>query len=160
MVVSNTRGAAVSEAPNIYDSGMLEPDAGKKVGPALIDERGMPTREGWRKIAEYFAKPFEHKTYRTPKGQSFDYITARQLGDRLDAVVGVGNWQTCFKVIDAEEHVVECTLTLFDNVSKADVGYPNSPGRDFETEPFKAAYSDAFKRAGVQFGIGRYLYGD
>ena len=41
---------------------------------------------------------------------------------------------------------------------KADVGYPNDADNDPEDEPLKAAYSDAFKRAAVQFGIGRWLY--
>jgi len=44
--------------------------------------------------------------------------------------------------------VVECTLTVL-GVSKVDVGFG---------EDAKAAFSDAFKRVGVKFGIARYLY--
>jgi hypothetical protein len=51
-------------------------------------------------------------------------------------------------------------------VWKWDVGYSNNPESDEETdrsyehEPLKAAVSDGFKRAGVQWGVGRFLYGE
>ena len=125
----------------------------------LSNPDGTPTREGWRKIGEMFQKPLAHKQRKGPGGMTFDYVTARQVAERLDRVIGPGNWQTTFQVLDLEKHVVQCTLSVF-SVIKADVGYPNEPDSDREKEPLKAAYSDAFKRAAVQFGIGRYLYGD
>ena len=94
-----------------------------------------------------------------PGGRSFDYITARQVADRLDRVIGPGNWATSFHVLSVEDHIVECTLSVF-GISKADVGYSNNPDSENESEPLKEAYSDALKRAAVQWGIGRWLYGD
>lgn len=91
------------------------------------------------------------------------YIDARAVMDRLDEVVGVGMWSTSYRCIDPMEKAVECTLMLLVDgawISKADVGYPNE-ARDAdnpEKEPWKAAYSDALKRAAVQWGIGRYIY--
>lgn len=125
---------------------------------ALVDVDGRPTKEGWRKIGEMFQKPMPTKE-RPGRGGKFKYITARQVQDRLDRVVGPGNWSTYFEVLDRAEHVVECRLHVF-GIAKADVGYSNAPDREDEAEPMKAAYSDAFKRAAVHWGIGRFLYED
>jgi len=85
------------------------------------------------------------------------YITARDVQNRLDGVVGPGNWSTSFRVLSQEPWVVECTLTVC-GACRADVGYSNAPDSEDETEPAKAAWSDALKRAAVQWGIGRWLY--
>lgn len=99
-------------------------------------------------------------------GMRFQYITARTAATRLDDVVGPGGWSTQYAVQDTLHGAVECQLTVL-GVTKADIGYPNSQ-RDVQeqddptksSEPLKASYSDAFKRAAVQFGVGRYLYAD
>ena len=124
---------------------------------ALIDDYGKPTRWGWRKISRLLQQPMPTRERPGRGGKKFGYITARQAAERLDAVVGCGNWSSSFRVLDLEHGAVECTLTVCE-VSKADVGYPNDADNDPEDEPLKAAYSDAFKRAAVQFGIGRWLY--
>jgi hypothetical protein len=85
------------------------------------------------------------------------YITARDVQNRLDGVVGPGNWSTSFRVLSHEPWVVECTLTVC-GACRADVGYSNAPDSEDEMEPAKAAWSDALKRAAVQWGIGRWLY--
>ena len=126
-------------------------------GNALIDEYGKPTRWGWRKIGRLLQQPMPTRDRPGRGGRKFEYITARQAAERLDTVVGCGNWSSAFRVLDLEHGAVECTLTVCE-VSKADVGYPNDADNDPEDEPLKAAYSDAFKRAAVQFGIGRWLY--
>ena len=97
------------------------------------------------------------------KGKVGANIDARAVEDRLDAVVSSYNWQTAYRVLDTETKAVECTLSLYTEggwVAKSDVGYPNE-ARDAgnaSREPLKAAYSDALKRAAVQWGIGRYIY--
>ncbi|RME59134.1 MAG: hypothetical protein D6790_11035, partial [Caldilineae bacterium] len=82
------------------------------------------------------------------------YIDSRAVQDRLDAVVGPENWSDSYRVL-GEQHsagvleiVVECRLTVL-GVTKSDVG---------AGEDHKSAYSDAFKRAAVKMGVGRYLY--
>jgi Rad52/22 family double-strand break repair protein len=125
--------------------------------PILVDEFGAPTKEGWRKIGHLFQVPLTTRQRKGPGGRSFDYITARQVADRLDKVIGPGNWATSFRVLSVQEHTVECTLTVF-GISKADVGYSNNPDSENESEPLKAAYSDALKRAAVHWGIGRWLH--
>lgn len=98
------------------------------------------------------------------KGKVGSYIDARAVMDRLDAVVGPTNWQTSYVLLDPAMKAVECSLSIrFTGdvwTTKCDVGYPNE-GKDADNadkEPLKAAYSDALKRAAVQFGIGRYIY--
>jgi hypothetical protein len=126
----------------------------------LITPDGRPTAAGWRKIGEQLRRVMDVKQRPGRGTQKFDYVTARQVADRLDAVVGPGNWETRFVVLDFTKQVVECTVTIFGQ-NKSDVGYPNNPSRpEQEEEPFKAAYSDAFKRAAVQWGVGRFLYDD
>lgn len=85
------------------------------------------------------------------------YIDARLIQDRLDDVLGVGNWSDAYELLP--DGSVMCTLRLFLAgrwVRKVDVGstseQPDSGDR------MKAAFSDALKRAAVKFGIGRYLY--
>lgn len=88
------------------------------------------------------------------------YVTARGIMDRLDAVCGPGGWQTRFEPSatgmscgigirmpdgewvwkwDGAGH-----LAVNDGLSASDAG--------------KGDFSNALKRAGYQWGIGRYLY--
>jgi len=116
-------------------------------------------RIDWEQIREGFARRFppeEEKAFVPRKGQTYTYLDARVIEDRLDEVAGAGAWATSYRVIDAARCVVECTLTVH-GVGRSDVGYPNGPK---DVEPWKCAYTDAIKRAAVQWGIGRYLYVD
>ncbi len=83
------------------------------------------------------------------------YIDARTVQDRLDAVCGVDGWSFDFEPLATAGGKVTAAkgkLTIF-GVTKCDVGDGDA------TETTKASVSDALKRAAVQFGIGRYLYG-
>lgn len=113
------------------------------------------TEINWKDIRARLSAP-DGMDVKVREGK-YKYIDARDVQDRLDDVVGPENWATSFFVIDRDAVVVECQLTIY-GVTKADVGYANNPGSDFEKEPFKAAYSDALKRAAVHFGVGRFLY--
>ena len=87
------------------------------------------------------------------KGQCLAYIDARTVMDRLDAVVGMENWQ-CNYTAGVGGSIV-CNIGLCINeqwIWKAD----GAGASNFEAE--KGALSDAFKRAAVRFGIARYLY--
>jgi hypothetical protein len=89
------------------------------------------------------------------KSTALLYLDARDVMDRLDDVFGIGRWTTDYKDLDTR---CVCKLSVsFDGwgwVHKSDVGTQST----FEGE--KGMYSDALKRAAVQFGIGRYLYDD
>jgi hypothetical protein len=90
--------------------------------------------------------------------EEFDYITARTVMNMLDYAVGRANWQTSYRIVKpAQPLTVECTLSICIDgewVGKADVGTEEN------FSPEKAAYSNALKRAGAQWGIGRELYGE
>jgi hypothetical protein len=82
-----------------------------------------------------------------------DYVDARFVMDRLDEI-GAENWQDQF--VDRADGAVRCGIgVLIDGewVWKWDVGTAS------DIEPEKGSYSEAFKRAGVKWGIARDLYG-
>lgn len=88
------------------------------------------------------------------KGMPLAYIDARDVMDRLDEVVGGGHWEDSYT--ETSSGRVICSLTIdypgIGPVTKTD-GAGNTG-----TEGEKGAISDAFKRAAVKHGIGRYLY--
>lgn len=80
------------------------------------------------------------------------YIDARDVMDILDEVVGPENWQDSFREIGGKMY---CSLSIkIDGewISKEDIGTPSNMDAD------KGEASDAFKRAAVKWGIGRFLY--
>jgi hypothetical protein len=85
------------------------------------------------------------------------YVDARLVADRLDDVLGVDGWSDNYMVM--EGGTVICHLSIFKDgakTTKCDVGSPSE--QPDAGDRLKAAFSDAFKRAAVKFGIGRYLY--
>jgi hypothetical protein len=85
------------------------------------------------------------------------YIDARVIQDRLDQVVGVLGWQDEYECLPDGSVLCKLRLRLGDEwITKMDVGGPSEQPDDGDRR--KAAFSDALKRAAVNFGIGRYLY--
>jgi len=86
------------------------------------------------------------------KGMALAYMDARAVMDRLDAVCGPENWQ-CRYAHAGEKTCCDLGIVVNDTcIWKAD----GAGDTDFEGS--KGAFSDAFKRAAVRWGIGRYLY--
>jgi hypothetical protein len=130
---------------------------------------------------EDLAKPFPAKDIqwlpqgKPKKGYNGVYMVVnaflrnRAVQDRLDAVCGPGRWQNAFK--PGPDGGVICGISIyigadFGWVTKWD-GAANShrtdkAGKPVEEPhadmPIKGGLSNAMKRAGVQWGIGRYLY--
>lgn len=88
-----------------------------------------------------------------PWARVLTYVTSRAIMDRLDEVVGPGNWRDEYGVgpgggimcgisisVDGE------WITKYDGAENTDI------------EAIKGGFSGAFKRAAVKWGIGRYLY--
>jgi hypothetical protein len=107
------------------------------------------------------AAPFDSDEVklRSQGGRQLHYVTARNVMNRLDDVLGPENWWDDYVPL---EHSVVCRLTirLPDGtvLTKSDAGgYAGmaDPGDDD-----KSGFADAFKRAAVKFGVGRYLYRD
>ena len=88
-----------------------------------------------------------------PWGVVLAYVTNRAIMDRLDEVVGPENWTNDFT--QSPNGGVLCTL----GVRIEDGWVYKTDGADnTEIERVKGGLSNAMKRAGVQWGIGRYLY--
>lgn len=86
------------------------------------------------------------------KGMALAYLDARDVMDRLDEVCTPGGWEARYPHA-GQKTVCEIGILCGDRwVYKA-----NGAG-DTDIEQEKGALSDAFKRAAVLWGIGRYLY--
>jgi hypothetical protein len=87
------------------------------------------------------------------KGMALAYIDSRDVQDRLDEACGPAGWQCRYVPMHDKKTVCEIGIKI-DNewIWKAD----GAGDSDIEAE--KGALSDAFKRAAVKWGVGRYLY--
>lgn len=85
-------------------------------------------------------------------GQCVAYIDARDVMKILDEAVGAENWQDDYKVVN--------------NMLIAGIGikcgeewvWKWDTGSESNMEAEKGHMSDAFKRAAVKWGVGRFLY--
>lgn len=88
------------------------------------------------------------------KGMALAYIDSRDVQDRFDAVVGPGNWQR------RHPHVSGTTTCEIDVWCEGRGWVTKTDGAgDTDVEAEKGSLSDSFKRAAVNWGVGRYLYG-
>lgn len=112
----------------------------------------MDTSEIYAKLCAPFPKG-EEKVRKGPGGKMLTYIDARAVMHRLDETVGPDHWQSKMVQINGN---VACELSILyahEWITKTD----GAGETDIEGE--KGSFSDAFKRAAVHHGIGRYLYG-
>jgi len=86
------------------------------------------------------------------KGIPLAYIDARDVMKRLDDVAGF-NWQCRYNLAEGGLLICEIGLKIEDEW----LWRANGAG-DTQVEAEKGKASDAFKRAAVMWGIGRYLY--
>ncbi len=109
-------------------------------------------------FAPFAVEDIEFRAGATNKEQTsamaLAYLTSRSVMNRLDEVVGPANWRDEYK--PGPDGGVICGLSLRiegEWITKWD-GAENT-----QFESIKGGLSDAFKRAAVKWGIGRYLYG-
>jgi hypothetical protein len=119
-------------------------------------------RTAYPEIWAVLSAPFaDHEVKVLPKGgRQMKYITARTAMNRLDYAVGPENWWDKYIAHGDNSVVCELTIRLPDGreLTKADCG--GNAGMSDEGDDDKSGFSDAFKRAAVKFGVGRYLYND
>ena len=82
------------------------------------------------------------------------YKTARTDANLLDEAVGSENWQNDFKVVDG---VLYGCISIYDETRDCWIEKWDA-GTESNTEAEKGRASDAFKRAGFKWGLGRELY--
>lgn len=89
------------------------------------------------------------------QGIAWAYINSRAIQDRLDEVLGSFNWKNEFMLWQDKSQI--CGISLFDKERNIWITKYDGAGNT-DNEPIKGGLSSAFKRAAVQWGIGRYLY--
>lgn len=124
----------------------------------------------WQKTAEelrqVLSAPFSNEdidwrvsvtTRDKDKGLAVPYVTNRAIQNRLDGTVGIDGWQNQF-VPWKEGKAQLCGISIyFDQQKQWLTKWDGADDSDFES--VKGGLSDSMKRAAVEWGIGRYLYG-
>lgn len=111
-----------------------------------------PNKISWR-VGNTNAKKLGCKPWEATEGSVLAYIDARDVMARLDDVMGFDGWQCRYPISDSGLLICEVGLRINDEwIWKA-----NGAG-DTQVEAEKGKCSDAFKRAAVLWGVGRYLY--
>lgn len=99
------------------------------------------------------AQSVSKKNPDAPKAMALAYMDARDVQDRLDEVCGPENWSDSY--VETPKGRIICTISI--NCGVAWVSKSDGAG-DTAVEGEKGGISDAFKRAAVKWGVGRYLY--
>lgn len=87
------------------------------------------------------------------KGMALAYLDARDVMDRLDLVCGPAGWQRHHPHVGA---TTTCEISIW--VEGRGWVVKSDGAGDTQVEAEKGSLSDAFKRAAVNWGVGRYLY--
>ena len=124
----------------------------------------MDTRQNARDIQEALAAPFGNSEIKCKPGVVSGnralvlwYVDARTILDRLDAVMGIGNWRDDYEFLPDGSVICRLSLRIDGEwITKVDVGGASEQADSGDRH--KAAVSDGLKRAAVHFGIGRHLY--
>lgn len=87
------------------------------------------------------------------KALAVAYVTARAIQDRLDDVCGPENWQVSYAAGPAGGVICRLSIRCGDDWITKEDGADNT-----QVEAIKGGISDALRRAGYVWGIGRYLY--
>lgn len=112
----------------------------------------MDSIEIHKKLLEPIDYKYRIQSMAFGKATIVSYIDARQLQDRLDEVVGCQNWQIDYKEIKGNLFAGIAIKLAEEWVWKFDCGTESN------VEKEKGEASDSFKRAGVMWGVGRFLY--
>lgn len=94
------------------------------------------------------------------KGMALAYIDARDVMDRLDATCGA-DWQDQYEAMPDGSYCCRIGIKIDGEWrwrSDGALMLTDSEKIDAKEMAQKGSYSDAFKRAAVKWGIGRYLY--
>lgn len=91
------------------------------------------------------------------KGLAVPYVTNRAIQNRLDDTVGIDGWHNEFKPWKDEKAQL-CGISIyFPHLKQWLTKWDGADDSDFES--VKGGLSDSMKRAAVEWGVGRYLYG-
>lgn len=85
------------------------------------------------------------------------YVDSRQVQDKLDEVCGPSNWTDDYKVINGNMYA-GVGINVSEDPANPQWVWKWDCGTESATESEKGESSDAFKRAAVKWGVGRFLY--
>lgn len=109
--------------------------------------------------------PYKWKIQRSGQWgtQCVAYIDARDAMELLDRVCGIDGWQDEYYAVNGQTYCkvgINIVRVSAQWVWKSDCGTEAGAGNPNATDEvkFKGQASDAFKRACVKWGIGRFLY--
>lgn len=123
--------------------------AGVQTGTALLLQR----------LADFFPESeikWKPQMVKGNRALALAYINSRAIMDRLDSVLGPDGWEDRYTVLPSGDVVCSLRVRIGERwLKKHDVGGPSE--QPDAGDRMKAAFSDAFKRAAVKYGIGRYL---
>lgn len=110
----------------------------------------------FRKVINY---KWKVQTAKDGKASFVAYIDSRQVADILDQVCGPLGWQDeCYELKGSIYSRIGIKDSNGNWSWKTDVGSDTDVKGKDKVEKEKAETSDAFKRAAVKWGIGRFLY--
>lgn len=92
------------------------------------------------------------------RGIALAYIDARDVMERLDTVVGFSEWQDDYQETPSGRIICRLSIRIIMPGDGLEWVTKSDGAGDTGFEGAKGAISDAFKRAAVKWGIGRYLY--
>lgn len=126
----------------------------------MVDKKTLTTEDIAKQLAEPF-DPFDIEWRIQQAGETngkkwalvLAYVTNRAIMERLDSVFGIDGWQNEYQPM-ADGGII-CGLKCFVG-GQWIVKYDGADKTNIEAT--KGGLSNAMKRAGVQWGIGRYLY--
>lgn len=138
---------------------MTNDERKKRVRPTTVEGIFKALKAPYKpnKVKSKLVKPNQPESQNNPR---LFYIDARDVQNRLDEVLGLENWKTDFVLMNKSDEKNDVRILCYLSIklpsgewlTKVD----GAGESQFEGE--KGALSDAFKRAAVMFGIGRYLY--
>lgn len=135
-------------------------------GTDVMEMRGRSMTDNAQDIFDGLCAPFPTEvidwrvgslTKDKSKGMCLAYVDARAVMDRLDSVCGPGNWQDRYPHA-ATKTICEIGIKVMRDDGSSEWVWKSDGAGDTDFEADKGALSDAFKRAAVRWGIGRYLY--
>ena len=113
-----------------------------------------------RKLKEPFsADDVEWKIQVTSRdktsGMAVPYLDSRAIQNRLDETVGICGWANKFMLWQEKSQI--CGISI-QNPETGEWVTKMDGAENTQVQAIKGGISDAFKRAAVMWGIGRYLY--
>lgn len=113
----------------------------------MMDLKGLEEKIPYQWRVQSFSKNYN-------SAQCVAYIDSRDVMNLLDEVVGKEYWQDDYKLIDGK---LIAGIGIFNKELNQWI-WKWDTGTESNIEKEKGQMSDAFKRAGVKWGIGRFLY--